>query len=829
MDTFPKFPVIVLGLAVLLALAVLMLPLARRLKIPYTVLLALVGCLLGAAAVMMGDTPPAGIVGGSIHFLLNIHITSDVVLFLFVPALVFESALTINVHRLIDDLIPILVLAIVGLLVSTFVVGYSLAAVADVPLLVCLLLGAIVSATDPVAVIALFKELQAPKRLAILVEGESLFNDATAIVLFTILGGMILHADDPSPAGGVGAFLKIFFGGVVTGYVLARLLCALFNRMREIRIVKITLTLCLAYLSFAIAEHVLHVSGVMAVVTAGLVMGSIGHAILSPSTWRTLQETWEHIGFWADSFIFLLIGIAVPEIMMGMTAGDFGLLLVLIAAAFVARALILYGILPVFTIGNWVAEVSFAYKTVMFWGGLRGAVPLALALAVMENHAYPQAVREFIGVLVTGLVLFTLFVNATTISAVMRFFGLHKLSPADRIIRHRALEISLHDISNQLATTAKELDVEPEPAAEVVEVYRKRAQQVKAEKESVTEISEDGWKRIGLSVLTHQERAGYLQLLEEGYVNSKVARLLLSRTEDLLDGIRQQSVAGYIHAYQRSLGFNWFFRLAARLLSRFGYTRPLADFLADRFEVLISQRRILKDVKSRGIEELTPFVGEELSSELSHILERRFRAEAKALSMLKLQYPAYAVKLEKRYLLQMALRLEDGEFQQMLDHYVISREVYHQLERQLERNARRMEKRPALDLGLEPATLVKQVPFFKNQPPERVGRIVELLHPRLALPGEKIVTRGETGDAMYFISSGCVEVTRDGKEPVLLGSGDFFGEMALVHRRPRTADVVAHGFCDLLVLEAKDFQPFMEQDPELKNTVERTADERMKL
>ena len=182
----------ILGLTVLLAFAVSLLPAANRLNIPYTVLLAVLGCVIGAIQVSIDTTDNLGVIGDFFIALRSFEITSEVIFFLFLPALIFESALAIDVRRLIDDIAPILLLAVIGLLISTFFVGYALWAVSDAALVACLLLGAIVSATDPVAVVAIFKDLGAPKRLAILVEGESLFNDATAIVLFTILAAMMV-------------------------------------------------------------------------------------------------------------------------------------------------------------------------------------------------------------------------------------------------------------------------------------------------------------------------------------------------------------------------------------------------------------------------------------------------------------------------------------------------------------------------------------------------------------------------------------------------------------------------------------------------------------
>ncbi|MBT7708356.1 MAG: hypothetical protein HN749_07345, partial [Nitrospina sp.] len=181
----------VLGLSGLLGLAVLMYPASHRLNIPYTVLLAVTGCLLGYFAEWGIDLRHLEIAHDFLGSLNSFSVSSDAVLFIFLPVLIFEAALGIDAHRLMDDIASILLLAIIGLLISAFMVGYVLHWVSGISLIVCLLLGAIVSATDPVAVMAIFKDLQAPKRLSVLVEGESLFNDATAIVLFGILAAML--------------------------------------------------------------------------------------------------------------------------------------------------------------------------------------------------------------------------------------------------------------------------------------------------------------------------------------------------------------------------------------------------------------------------------------------------------------------------------------------------------------------------------------------------------------------------------------------------------------------------------------------------------------
>ena len=230
---------LVLGISGLLTLAVLVVPLASRLKIPFTVTLAAVGIALGLGSEFILHTEWLAFLHEFIEALHSLEITSTAVFFIFLPALVFESALAIDVRRLFDDISPILMLAILGLLISTAAVGFTMASITGVALLACLLLGAIVSATDPVAVVAIFKDLGAPKRLAILVEGESLFNDATAIVAFTILSAMILGESDPTLLSGTAAFIKVFFGGIIVGYLSARLFCFLLAHVGNSNLPKI--------------------------------------------------------------------------------------------------------------------------------------------------------------------------------------------------------------------------------------------------------------------------------------------------------------------------------------------------------------------------------------------------------------------------------------------------------------------------------------------------------------------------------------------------------------------------------------------------------------
>src|SRR5712692_3535343 len=223
----------VFALTGLLALVSLLLPLADRLAIPYAVLLAAVGCAIGALTALVNNVVGVGIVGDMVHALDGFDLTAEALLYIFLPALLFETALNVDVQRLTEEIAPILLLAVIGVLVSTAVVGVALWASFGVTLLACLLLGAVVATTDPVAVVAIFRDIGAPRRLTMLVEGESLFNDAAAIALYTLLLAMLTGAHAASPVDALLEYLRAFAGGLAAGYVAGLLVSRVSPVLRD--------------------------------------------------------------------------------------------------------------------------------------------------------------------------------------------------------------------------------------------------------------------------------------------------------------------------------------------------------------------------------------------------------------------------------------------------------------------------------------------------------------------------------------------------------------------------------------------------------------------
>ena len=815
----------VLGLIFILTLAVLLVPVANRLNFPHTVLLAIAGIALGYLTETTALQMPGGILADILRSLTSLQITADMVMFVFLPALVFESALSIDVHRLMEDIGPILFLAVVGLLISTFAIAFPLYWMTGMGLVVCILLGCIVSATDPVAVVALFKDLGAPKRLNILVEGESLFNDATAIVLFGILVSMLTSGDDVDVVGGVLSFLRVFAGGVVVGYIIARLFTWIIERLRKLTMVCITLTIALAYVSFIIAEHYLHVSGVMAVVTAGLVVGSTGRTAMSPGAFHALHETWGQLGFWAISIIFVLVGLAVPELLAALDRDMLISLAVVVVTATVARTVVIYGLIPVISALGIGQAVSAAFRTVMVWGGLRGAVSLALALAVFENASIGNGDKQFVAFLVTGFVLFTLFIQAPTIGPLMGWLGFGELSPRDQAIRDRAMAQTLEHVTQSAAQALEGQDIEKDLADNLFDDYQQRIEAANEKAQAVQGMTETDWVTVGLDTFLGQEKTKYFDLFGQGFLSVQALRRLIVGVEDISDALRQRGMDGYENAVEHSLDFNRQFRAAVHLQRRTGWSKPLSQALSVRFEVQTAMRNTINDEIENYEAPVRTLVGDAAGDRVMALMRQRLDDVALNVAGIRLQYPDYVREVEKWNLTRIALRLEELDYKALADKALISQDIYDDLMGAVGTRAQALKERPKLDLSLSPDVLVRKVPFLAVLSDDRLKAITAMLKPYVTIPGEAVISKGETGTQMYFISSGCVQVEL-ADQTIQLGSGDIFGEIALLAEVPRTADVRSLGFCELLMLERRDFIPFLNANPDLKAHIEAVAAER---
>ncbi|MQP67651.1 cyclic nucleotide-binding domain-containing protein [Niveispirillum sp. SYP-B3756] len=826
-----------LAVSGLLGLVSLLPALAKRLRLPYTVVLAAAGVGIGLLIHGGGSWLGGGPAGDFIKALGEVELSSAAFLYIFLPVLLFETALAIDVRRLLDDMGPVLLLAIVAVLVCTAVAGLATwwawgiwhGQATQRALVVCLLLASIIATTDPAAVVGIFRDLGAPRRLSILVEGESLFNDAAAIVLSTLLLTMLTRGGEPDLAAAGLDFLVKFLGGAAVGWVMGWTAALIVTPLRNQAQSEITLTLALAYLSFILAEHYLHVSGVVAVVLAGLVMASRGRTRLSPESWRGLEHVWGQLGFWANSLIFLFASMLVPPTLLNAKWSHLALLAALVTGALVARALVVFGLLPIL---GWIGasdRISVPYRAVMTWGGLRGAVSLALALAVTENRRVPDSIQDTVAVVATGFVLFTLFVQGTSLRPLIGLLGIDKLTPIELNLRNRALGLSLSNVRRDLEEVAARFGLDTSRAIDpLLERGAELAQEQLDLDARYGALSVDDRLYIGLSTLARYEEQRYLAYFHDGLISRLTVETLTAGAGQLQDGLKTGGPAGYDHIARKMVRPGRGLRAALWLHRRTGVERPVAARLSERFAMLIALRFCLQELELFTTERLQPMLGKEAAAAVRDRLAARMKRIDEAMEIIRLQYPAYIESVEVQYLIRAGLRMEERATQALFEEALISREILNTLERDLRERRQTVEQPPQLDLGLATHELVARVPLFSGLSPDRLKRIERLLRPRLYFPGEPIVRRGERGDTVYFISSGAVTVEVPGLEqPIRLGTGDFFGEIALVMDQPRNADVTASAYCQLLLLDKRDFNRLYNKDPVLKGHIDEAIARRL--
>lgn len=829
--------VYVVGVAGLLALMSLLPAVAGRLRVPYAVVVAAVGVALGLA---MELTPPAH--GPMAEFLLSLRrmeMSAETLLYVFLPVLLFETAVAVPVRRLVEELGTVLLMAVVAVFVCTLFIGYALHLASGFGLVACLLLGTILATTDPGAVIGVFRDLGAPRRLTLLVEGESLLNDAAAISLFGLLMSLLAFGGHVSTENVVVSFSVAFIGGAAVGWAMGRTACLIVTFLDARPAAEISLTVAVAYLTYAVAERYVGVSGVVAVVAAALVVGSVGRTRISQATWGAMEHVWGQLGFWANSLIFMLTALMVPKLFTEVTWTEVGLIVVIALAALTARAVVLFGLLPALYRLGVTPKVSGSFKTVMLWGGLRGALSLTLALSVTESHLIAPELQRFVAVMAIGFVFLTLFLNGTTLRPLIGLMGFDRLSPIEAALRGRALAVALSGVRERVLTLGQCYSADVRIVEDIAREYdcrisgegggaRADAEGEVEEVGSLTEtelgLSAEDRAEIGMRILANREEEAFLRRFAEGTVSRPVVELLVGRAARLEDAVKAFGVDGYRRASARYLRFTRMIRWANWLHRRFGLNGPLAGRLTMRFEMLVTLRIVLEGLIDFCRTTLVSVLGRETAAELEGVLLVRREEVSRALEALRMQYPEFASIMQRQYLGRAALRLEEGEYRTLFAESVISEEVMGTLERDIARRRRALEEVPRLDLRLDVPTLLRRVPFFADLPPERLAEVARLLRPRLALPGETIIRQGERGDRMYFIASGSAEVLVPGLDrTIILGTGDVFGEMALLSRERRNADVRALGYGQFLTLHARDFHRLMRRDATLRAHIEAVA------
>jgi CPA1 family monovalent cation:H+ antiporter len=450
-----------------------------------------------------------------------VNLSPELILEIFLPPLLFEAAWNIRWRELKENWLPVTFFAIIGVIISIIGVSLALSQFTALPLSISLLVGASLAATDPVSVVALFRELGASKRLTVLMEGESLFNDGVAVVAFVLLVGIPLGTDVFSLTGTItrfGTFVGIGVGmGCLVGFGISYL-----TQRFDLPLVEQSLTLVSAYGTYLITEE-LGGSGVIGVVTVGIILGNFGSRIgMNPRTRLLVSEFWDFLAFFVNSIVFLLIG---DQVQFASLFDNLNLIFIAIIAVLLTR---LVAIFVLGSLSNVITKETINYReqTVLWWGGLRGSVSIALALSV---PVILQGRQEIIDT-VFGVVLFTLLVQGLTTKFVLQRLNLIGDQPLRQDYRELlARRIAIKRVLDYLA----KLDVSPDIDSEF---YRYERELVKGEFKAIEEGIKDlqnkhpQLRSLDMELLRETlldiEANTYAEFIRSGQLNSNLSPVL---------------------------------------------------------------------------------------------------------------------------------------------------------------------------------------------------------------------------------------------------------------------------------------------------------------
>lgn len=490
---------------------------ARWLRVPYTVALVVAGLVLGTVRVF---TAP--------------HLTKELLYALFLPGLVFEAAFHLDFQKFWQNKLAINALAIPGVAVAIGLTAAILQPVVDALHIVdgfgiryALVFSALIAATDPIAVVGLFKTLGVPKRLAVLVEGESLLNDGIAVVFFTLILGFVAGGET-SPGAALLDFVRVVGLGSGVGIAMGYLASKLTQRVDD-PMIEITLTTIAAYGSFILAEH-FHLSGIIATVAAGMLCGNYGARTgMSPSTRIAVESFWEYIAFALNSIVFLLIGF---EVHLSALLDSWQAIVVAYLAVSLGRAALIY--LATALLRRTPEALPWSWSAVLTWGGLRGGLSMVLALALPRSLPH----RELLVTMTFGVVVLSILIQGLTMGPLIRRLGVisrrvdrHDYERERGRMRAKAAALSaLHQFTQDGAVHADAVAHVRDEYTGAIADCEQRIQNMHMRKEELQAEENVAARRLMLLV----EKDALLAACRKGYISQEVYDELLADVDDRL-------------------------------------------------------------------------------------------------------------------------------------------------------------------------------------------------------------------------------------------------------------------------------------------------------
>lgn len=804
----------------------------RKSPLPYTVTLLIIGILLGIAT-RLGylDNLFAGL-GEATRWAG--HIDPHVILYVFVPTLIFEAVFTMDVHTFRKISTNATILAVPGIIIAMFLTG-ALAIGIDKTGIglhnwgwsIALMFGAVISATDPVAVVSLLKELGASKRLATLIEGESLLNDGTAIVLFMVFFAALTGVVSASSP--VVEFLRVAVGGTILGLIIGIVAVFWIKRVFNDALVEISIIVAAAYLTFYLAEHTFHISGVLGLVALGIIMAGIGRTRISPEVEHFLHEFWELAAFIANTLIFIVVGIVIGN-QTRFTGSDFIILAIIYIGIHVIRAIVIFIFYPLMKRTGYGMPRNNAY--VVWWGALRGAIGLALALVVagIQYQDIPAALQarytesRFIAIqheflfLTAGIVTLTLLVNATTVKWLLNKLGITKIAPAKAMMIADAKQYLRQSAENSIERLKTDRFLSRANWKDVKNYLPEKPEKSVDEYEKIETITETRRRVL------EKEKSSYWHQFKNGMLSAKAVRALTEDIDELLDEGDLPSLAR-----REDLEELW---KTPKMLSRL-QNYPLVGKTAQRlfFErltfsydcakgFLTAQDEAIKLIESmsRSIDTGNTEAQEDLAIIENEINENQIEGQTFIRNIRK-NYPEIFTAIATRQAIRSILNYEQRTVERLEKNGRIDSDEAHKMVDSIEERMKKLlYSPPAINLP-DTVELLKDIPWLQDIDSKVFKTVVDLFQNRVYAVGDQIIKENTPGDSLFIISRGRVKITANGELLAFLGPGSIIGEMSVLNGLPRTATVTAESPVTALRLKYLKIQRVIQDSEQLRTRI----------
>ncbi len=798
----------------------------RRSPLPYTVTLLLIGLGLGAAnRIGWLNIWNIGSLSINVHFLEESitwagKIDPHLILFVFLPTLIFEAAFGMDTHTFKKSFTNTFLLAVPGIILAMLLTGLIILGLKFAGLgfgawgwTLALLFGAVVSATDPVAVVALLKELGASKKLGTLIEGESLLNDGTAIVLFMVFYLSIIGtASGSSP---VVEFLRVAIGGTLVGLVFGWITISWVRKVFNDALIEITVIIAAAYLTFFVAEHFLHVSGVLGLVTLGLIMAGIGKTRISPEVTHFLHEFWELAAFIANTLIFIIVGVVIAN-QTQFDARDILMLFIIYIGVHIVRAVVIAVLYPLMRKAGYGLSIKNAY--VLWYGALRGAIGLALALIVAGESTIAQNIRDDFLFLTAGLVTLTLLINATTIKYLVNLLGLTKVAPAKALMMLMAKNYLRQSTENSINKFRKDRFLNRANWDKVLEYLPEKVTNGDENELKLESTIAETRRRI-----LEKEKSSYWNQFSEGMLGPTAVRRLsdaineimdegglvsLAKRKDLEQEWKTPKILGKLQSVPvigRIAQRIFFERLAISYDSARGFV-----FAQDENLKLVENMLIAQDEEANKVEE------ENLSIIEAEINENKIHGLT-FLRNLRNSYPEIYNAIATRQAIRSVLNYEKRMVERLLNKGRIdSGETSKIISGIEERMKKLLDSPPTLELP-KPVELLRDISWLSGLDEATFNRVVEDFQNRVYAVDATLVKQNGPGDGLFVVVRGQVKVSVKDKVIDILGSGSVIGEMAVLTGLPRTASVIAESPVTVLWMSTSKMKSIMKDSKDLEN------------